>query len=235
MRLKKYEGFWQATLLPRLFPVNVYFIRENDGLTLIDTAVPIAARHILRCAQTIGAPIKRIALTHAHYDHAGGVDHLKRAVPDIELIASTREAPLLAGDIAPLPGEYSVNGELPGNYQAIESQPDRLVDNGEEVGELTVISTPGHTPGHISFFHEKTGALFAGDAFQTRATIAVAGDRVPLFPFVAMATWDKHRAYRSAEILADLPVRYLATGHGEVLTDPKNAMHAALERAKKNF
>jgi glyoxylase-like metal-dependent hydrolase (beta-lactamase superfamily II) len=77
MRVIK-EGFlYQVTFMPKLFPVNCYFIEEEDGLTLIDAALPISAKPILQAAQQIGKPIKRIVLTHAHGDHIGALDQLK--------------------------------------------------------------------------------------------------------------------------------------------------------------
>ncbi|HET9015282.1 MAG TPA: hypothetical protein VFN57_06780, partial [Thermomicrobiaceae bacterium] len=53
----------QLTRWPLLFPVNVYLMREADGLTLIDTGVGGCVPEILRAAGTLGAPIVRIALT----------------------------------------------------------------------------------------------------------------------------------------------------------------------------
>lgn len=63
----------------------------------------------------------------------------------------------------------------------------------------------------------------------------MAGDPRPLFPFVAMATWDNHLAIDSARRIAELPLRYLATGHGRVLADPADQLANAICRAvKKN-
>ncbi len=53
--------------------VNVYLLREDDGFTLIDTALESCAQSIVQTAQQLGQPIKRILLTHAHADHAGGL------------------------------------------------------------------------------------------------------------------------------------------------------------------
>lgn len=63
-----------ATLprLARFGLVNAYLVHEPDGLTLVDTAVPGSAKTILKAAERLGAPILRIALTHAHGDAAQG-------------------------------------------------------------------------------------------------------------------------------------------------------------------
>ena len=46
--------------------VNVYLLREDDGFTLVDTALENCAKSIVQSAQQFGQPIVRILLTHAH-------------------------------------------------------------------------------------------------------------------------------------------------------------------------
>ncbi len=58
--------------------VNCYLVREDDGLTLVDTMIPGSQKKILAAAERLGAPIKRIVLTHAHGDHIGSLDALAR-------------------------------------------------------------------------------------------------------------------------------------------------------------
>ena len=82
----------------RLGVVNAFLVAEDDGLTLVDTAVPRSAKAILAAAERAGAPIVRIALTHAHGDHIGSLDALAAALPDAEVIISARDARLLAKD-----------------------------------------------------------------------------------------------------------------------------------------
>ena len=88
----------QLTRLPHVFPVNCYLVREGDGLTLIDAALPGSAPAILAAARKHGLPIKRIVLTHAHMDHVGSLDALHEALPDAEVLISERDARMLAGD-----------------------------------------------------------------------------------------------------------------------------------------
>src|SRR6188472_3102733 len=61
--------------------VNAYLVREDDGLTLVDTLLPRSAKALLRAAEELGAPIVRIALTHAHGDHIGSLDDVAAAIP----------------------------------------------------------------------------------------------------------------------------------------------------------
>lgn len=72
-----------------------------------------------------------------------------------------------------------------------------LLGDGDSVGSLKAISTPGHTPGHMAFLDERSGILIAGDAWQTRGGLAVSGVLKPWFPFPAMATWSKELALKA--------------------------------------
>ena len=85
-------------ILPRAFPVNCYFVEEEDGLTLIDAALPYSAKGILQAAEKIGKPITKIVLTHAHDDHIGALDALKEVLPHVPVYISKRDAKLLEGD-----------------------------------------------------------------------------------------------------------------------------------------
>jgi glyoxylase-like metal-dependent hydrolase (beta-lactamase superfamily II) len=85
--------------------VNCFFVREDDGLTLVDTNLPGSTSLILGAAAKLGLPIRRILLTHAHFDHAGSVDGPLAALQKIELLIGVREQRLLAGDQSLDPGE----------------------------------------------------------------------------------------------------------------------------------
>ena len=95
------HGTWlvQLTRFPNVFPVNCYLVREDDGFTLIDAAIPGSTDRILAAARKLGAPIVRIALTHAHGDHVGSLDALHAALPGVEILVPEREARFLRGDM----------------------------------------------------------------------------------------------------------------------------------------
>ena len=216
-----------------LFPVSCYLVREDDGLTLVDTGMAGSAGGILAAARALGAPIRRIALTHPHVDHAGALDALHTALPAAEVLLSARDARIVRGDRGLDPAEPQV--PLRGGWPRLETPPTREVVGGDRVGSLEVVAAPGHTPGHLAFFDRRDGSLLAGDAFQTRAGLAVAGVVRPLFPFPALATWHKPTALRSATALLALRPARLAAGHGPVLTDPVPAMGAAVAEAERQF
>lgn len=222
----------QLTRFPTVFPVNCYLVRESDGLTLIDTTIGGSTRAILAAAQRLGAPIVRIALTHAHADHVGSLDALHAALPTAEVLIPEREARFLAGDRT-LEAPETV-AKLRGGWQTCTTRATRLLRPGDRVGSLEVIAAPGHTPGHVAFFDARDRSLIAGDAFQTRGGIAVSGVVRPLFPFPAMGTWHTPTALTTARALRALDPNPLAVGHGKMLLDPLPALDQAIAVASRN-
>ncbi|GAC1403554.1 MAG: MBL fold metallo-hydrolase [Ktedonobacteraceae bacterium] len=227
------NNFVQLTRLPVLFPVNSYLVHEDDGFTLIDTGIAGSEKVILASAQPLGAPIVRIVLTHAHGDHAGSLDALHAALPNAEVIVAERSVPLLTGDLTLLPGEPV--DKVRGQWIKVTTKPNRTVVAGDRIGSLEVVASPGHSPDHIAFLDTRDNTLIAGDAYQTRAGIAVSGVLRPLFPFPALATWHKLTALESARALYELQPSRLAVGHGVVLTDPLPAMAQAIVVAARTF
>ena len=223
----------QLTRFPLWFPVNCYLVREEDGFTLVDTGIAGATKAVLAAARTAGGPIRRIALTHAHGDHVGGLDALSAALPGVEVAISARDARFLAGDKSIDPDEPQA--EPRGLYVQRETTPTRLLAPGDRVGSLEVVAAPGHTPGHVTFLDLRDRTLIAGDAFQTRGGVAVSGVIRPLFPFPALATWHKPTALASAEALRALAPARLAVAHGPVLFAPLPAMDEAIAAARRAF
>jgi len=208
--------------------VNCYLVRDEDGLTLVDTMIGGSADSILEAARGAGGTIVRIALTHAHADHVGSVDALRERLPDAELVISERDARFTRGDKSLDPGEPD---KLKGGFPKLESKVTRELKPGDRVGSLEAVASPGHTPGHMAFFDTRDRTLIAGDAFQTLGGVAVAGVIRPLFPFVAFGTNDKRTAAESAQRLRGLEPSRLAVGHGRVLESPIEEMERAIARA----
>lgn len=216
-----------------LFPINCYLVREDDGLTLVDTNWTKMAQPILEAAAKLGAPIRRIVLTHSHGDHVGSLDDLHKELPEAEVLLSAREARLLARDFSLDPSEAQTKTR--GDFAVCATRPTGTLQPGDRVGSLQVVASPGHTPGHIAFFDTRDGTLIAGDALFTFTGIGVAGMFRMRFPFSSMATWDKPTALRSVRALAELRPTRLAVGHGQVLESPDAAITHAIEVAAQRF
>ena len=217
------------TRVSRFGFVNAYLVREDDGLTVVDTMLPRSAKPILAAAQRLGAPIVRIALTHAHGDHIGSLDELAGALPGVEVLISTRDARFLHKDMSLDPGEPQ--DKLRGGWPGAKTEPTRTLEPGDMVGSLEVVASPGHTPGHVAFLDRRDGTLLAGDAYSTLAGVATAAKANPLFPLVAGATWHRPTALESARALRALDPQRLAPGHGKIVDAPGPAMDRAIAKA----
>ncbi len=228
MKLSQHgQNLWQLT---RLRGFNCYLVREDGGLTLIDTNLGGSGDDILQAAQTIGQPITRIALTHAHNDHAASLDEVAASLPDAEVAFSERTAKFLRGDRALRADEPQV--ELRGGFIECQTTATRLLQPGDRLGSLRVVAAPGHTPDQIAFYDERDGTLIAGDALQTAAGTAVSGVMRWLFPFPAMATWHLPTSLATAVALQSLAPTRLAVGHGPVLDSPAAEMEKAILEAE---
>jgi glyoxylase-like metal-dependent hydrolase (beta-lactamase superfamily II) len=216
--------------LTRLWSMNCYLIREDDGLILIDTGMSGTGPAILAAAQDLGAPITRIVLTHAHMDHVGSLDALVAALPGVTVAIGAREARFLAGDLSLDPSE--AHAKLRGGFPKVTTRASLLLHDGDMLGSLRAVAAPGHTPGQLAFFDTRDGSLIAGDSFQTLGGVAVSGVIRPLFPLPALATWDLPTALESARRLRALNPSRLAVGHGQVLESPGAAIDAAITVAE---
>ena len=121
--------------------VNVYIIERNNELVLIDAGIPGSHDSILSYVESIGYgpdDITTIIITHAHWDHVGGLRGLINKTS--AKIAAHR-----------LEREY------------ISNKIDILLEEGSVINGLKIIHTPGHTPGHICLLDNETSSLFVGD------------------------------------------------------------------------
>jgi glyoxylase-like metal-dependent hydrolase (beta-lactamase superfamily II) len=213
--------------------MNCYLVQEDDGFTLVDSTTSSPADDIALIVQEAGKELRRVALTHAHGDHVGGVAGVRLRFPGVEVSIAERDSRILAGDKTML--ETEPQTEVKGYFVKVEWKPNRLLKPGDRIGSLEVVASPGHTPGHVAFLDVRDRSLIAGDAFQTRGGTAVSGVVRPLFPFPAMATWNKQAALASATALRGLGPSLLAVGHGNALSEPAAAMDRAIEVARRTF
>jgi glyoxylase-like metal-dependent hydrolase (beta-lactamase superfamily II) len=209
--------------------VNCWLVEEDDGLTLVDTMLPRSGKRILAAASKLPRPIVRIVLTHAHGDHVGSLDELAEELPDAEVSISARDARLLAGDQSLDPGEP--DDKLRGSYPGAETRPGRTFSAGDRLGSLEVVSSPGHTPGHVSLLDTRDRTLICGDAYTTLGGVETSARLNPRFPLATLATWHRPTALESARALRALDPARLAPGHGKIVESPGAAMDAAIARA----
>lgn len=114
----------------------------------------------LKAALTLeGVTLEKVLLTHGHLDHASGAAKLAREF-GVKIEGPHRDDAFLLDELGRGAGR-------PGFADAEACKPDRWLENGDTVtvGESTfgVRHCPGHTPGHVVFFHEGARVAFVGD------------------------------------------------------------------------
>lgn len=129
---------------------------ETRHAAVIDPAW--AGEQIAAVAHEEDWKITHILLTHTHFDHVGGLLALKTA-KDVPVLAHAESVPMLK--------VAASSAARWGLTVAQPAAPDLYVSEGDsiEVGDvqLDVLDTPGHAPGHVSFYCAKHGVLFDGD------------------------------------------------------------------------
>ncbi len=172
---------------------NVMFIHptlfwDDAGALLADTGYPGQYAALREAIEETGVAFTRltsIILTHQDLDHIGTLPDLLREVPHkVEVLSTAEECPYIQGDkrpirLTPESIEQRMN-TLPPDYteeqrseflSRLEHPPTAHVDGAVSDGEVlpfaggvTVITTPGHTPGHLCLYHQRSKTLIAGDA-----------------------------------------------------------------------
>lgn len=151
----------------RLFSCTGYLITE-ERLTLVDAGLPGSRRPLERYLRRIGRrfeELERIICTHGHLDHIGGVRELAGGgaevlihPDDLNGLAVTFREAMRARSRGPLLHYFTPH---PG--------PTVPITDGDTIpvlGGLTVVHTPGHTPGSVCLWAPKHRVLFAGDVLQ---------------------------------------------------------------------
>jgi hydroxyacylglutathione hydrolase len=196
------EGVWQLDGTPR-DGINVHVV----GDVLIDAGTVLDRRRILR--QVEGLAISAHALTHAHPDHYGSSHAVCEALG----------IPLWCGDgDADAVRRGKTIGPRGIELPAAKAHPvARTLREGDEVAGFTVLDTPGHSPGHVSYWRESDRVLLCGDVMWGWNPFTLRGEiRAP----AGIVTPDAARNRESARRIAALEPALVCFGHGPPLRDP---------------
>jgi hydroxyacylglutathione hydrolase len=188
--------------------INIYLV----GDVLIDAGTRHAYRRIR--GELSGRTVTAHALTHAHPDHQGA-SHAVCEWLGIPLWCGELDAEAVkSGDVAAESGIGAVFGRL---WAGPPHPVARRLHEGDTVAGFTVLDTPGHTPGHVSYWRESDRTLICGDVFfNVNMYTGIPGIREPAAEF----TPDVPRNRESIRRLAALEPRLACFGHGPPLRDP---------------
>ena len=236
----------------RLLVVNVVFggmpgAAEGEWV-LIDAGVVGSANAIRKAAaRRFGANSRpaAIVMTHGHFDHVGALEELAEAW-DVPVYAHELELPYLDGSAAYPPPDTKVGGgmmsTMSGLFPRGPVNVSRWLRSLPPDGRVPVmggwqwIHTPGHTPGHVSFWRPSDRTLIAGDAFITtrqESAYAVALQKPEMHGPPMYYTQDWTDARRSVQQLASLEPEFVITGHGHAMRGQE--MRAALHTLARDF
>jgi glyoxylase-like metal-dependent hydrolase (beta-lactamase superfamily II) len=105
--------------------------------------------------------IEKIILTHGHGDHIAGIDIVKAAFPDAELLISAADEPMLRDSMRNLSAPFGVDVK-------IQAAVDQHLEPGLELvlgaTQWRVLDTSGHSPGGRSLYSAACGLVIVGDA-----------------------------------------------------------------------
>jgi glyoxylase-like metal-dependent hydrolase (beta-lactamase superfamily II) len=210
---------------PRLWRVRTrgaqaYLVMDTE-ITVIDTGVPGSGSTILEAVHRLGRStdeIRRILVTHFHFDHVGGLAELQQATGAATAIHVAEVAAVESKQPLPNPFMSPVLARITEPYLEFKDPGSTRVDmplrDGDELpglGGIRVVHTPGHTPGSISLLFRELGVVMVGDAMQFRFGRLALPNR--------MFTQDMDEAIGSIRKLARLDFDTLAFSHYRPIND----------------
>lgn len=201
--------------------VRAFLLEDGGELTLVDTLFESDAAGVLEAVRRLGrrpSDLKRIALTHAHRSHLGGLAALKRET-GATVLAHEWEADIVSGDrpaqsvglkpTAPLRTYPFQVGIFLNRPRHRPCPVDESVGDGAAVGPLRVLHVPGHSPGHLAFHWPERKLLLSGDAIATWPRFEAGWPAFTLNP-------EQHA--ESIRRLAGLDAAIVGVGHGDPIT-----------------
>lgn len=198
---------WEMNAGERKFVVHATLLWDEHDAVLVDTGIPGQLELIRHRLVEEGVPfekITKIIITHQDMDHIGSLPELIAAAEGrIEVLAHELAKPYIMGEV-PL---------IKRGTMAPPSKVDVTLQDGDVLpfcGGIQVIHTPGHSPDHISLYHQMSKTLITGDALTSVDGV--------LMPPNATHTPNLEQALQSVGKLSELDIETAITYHGGICT-----------------
>jgi len=203
--------------------VHAFLLDDGNGITLIDALYDSDGKMILDEIKAMGrqpSDLKNIIATHAHRSHIGGIAELKKQTNakvyahewEIDIIEGKRKSTKVSlWPKAPL-AAYKLQFGLAIGFDGHKPcTVDQSLKEADQVGPLTIVSTPGHRPGCLSFHWPAKKASFVGDVIVTWPRVEAGW---------AGLTLDMKQNVQSVGKLSDFgDVEIVGVGHGEPIPE----------------
>ena len=163
---------------------NTYIVRRDDSDRALIVDPGDEADKLLGAIDALGVTLDGIVLTHTHFDHVGAVAPVAKAT-GAEVWVPEVEAFVLA----------DINRFVPwsgiGPFESYDAE--HKLEGGERLElagfAIDVLSTPGHSPGHVTFSIPDEAAVFSGDVLFQQSigrTDLPGGDHATLLESIRM-------------------------------------------------
>ena len=142
----------RKTVAVGLYEVNCSILDIGGEAWIVDPGSE--AERIVELCRKANLEPKAVLLTHAHFDHVGGIPHLAAAFPEMPIYIGKNDMKVI---------DHPMN-QMPPDYPPIK-KPTNLKDalTLDALGGIKVLDTPGHTPGGVCYHFVDDKILFSGD------------------------------------------------------------------------
>jgi glyoxylase-like metal-dependent hydrolase (beta-lactamase superfamily II) len=180
-----------------------YLIWDNVEGILIDTGRPGQGNGILNELNSMNikpVQIKNILITHHDVDHVGNLAKLEKETR-AKIWASKDDIPYIYGDKS----RHGIKKYVSILLRAKKPQMILPYPEDQKIGDIEIIPTPGHTPGHVCLLYNNV--LFAGDLLRTSN-----GKIVPMRSFM---NWDDSLQRESINKISNYDFDWICPAHGD--------------------
>lgn len=186
--------------------VSIWLVVSEDGVYIIDTGMASMSKDILTAARKLGK-LQAILLTHGHSDHTGGIHNILKE-ENLPIYVHRDEIKYMEGREL-FPRRKKLEYNVPPNLvQPLAESDGQLLP----IGDLVPYYTPGHSPGHVAYYHVRDKVLIAGDLLTSK--------RGKFTRPMPMFTADMAEAIESSRIIAELEPELVTICHSN---DVRNA------------
>jgi glyoxylase-like metal-dependent hydrolase (beta-lactamase superfamily II) len=221
---------------------------DDDNVILVDAGIPGNLETIKKQMEAAGASfekLNKIIVTQQDIDHVAGIKGILSENPKVQVLAHEEDKPYIQGDkkvkrlnskfmdrIKDLPEVERL--KIVDMFENSSVKVNSTLSDGEVLpycGGITIIHTPGHTPGHICLYHHMSKTLIAGDAMNIHHGQLVGPNEDPMSEDGVNA----NDAINSLKKLTDYDIKNIITYHGGLFNDSPNEKIKEVIRDRKFY